>query len=144
MIHIKWLFNNFNTIITKYNYPCISQLYCFFPTSNIIPCFLSSGARFLFPKPKKVWRRSTKMHRHKVKLLPSAWTELDEIADLHLQLVGSNSAQKITDKILNSLKTLKIIRIWEACQNIRFWQNRYFGFWIAENIGTFTKSERIP
>ncbi len=84
------------------------------------------------------------MHRHKVKLLPSAWTELDEIADLHLQLVGSNSAQKITDKILNSLKTLKIIRIWEACQNIRFWQNRYFGFWIAENIGTFTKSERIP
>ncbi len=30
------------------------------------------------------------MHRYKVELLPAAWTELDEIADLHLQLVGPN------------------------------------------------------
>lgn len=47
------------------------------------------------------------MRRYKVELLPAAWTELDEIADLHLQLVGPNSAQKITDKILNSLKNLE-------------------------------------
>ena len=47
------------------------------------------------------------MRRYKVELLPAAWTELDEIADLHLQLVGPSSAQKITDKILNSLKNLE-------------------------------------
>lgn len=47
------------------------------------------------------------MHEYKVELLPAAWTELEEIADLHLKLVGPNSAQKITDKILSSLKNLE-------------------------------------
>lgn len=47
------------------------------------------------------------MRKYKVELLPSAWAELDEISDVHLQLVGPNSAQKITDKIINSLKNLE-------------------------------------
>lgn len=47
------------------------------------------------------------MHKYRVELLPAAWAELDEIADVRLQLVGSNSAQKITDKIINSLKNLE-------------------------------------
>ena len=47
------------------------------------------------------------MQRFKVELLPEAWAELDRIADIHLNLVGPNSAQKITDNILNSLKYLE-------------------------------------
>lgn len=47
------------------------------------------------------------MRKYKVELLPTAWAELDEIADVHLQLVGPNSAQKITDKIFNSLRNLE-------------------------------------
>ncbi len=48
------------------------------------------------------------MHKYKIELLPTAWAELDEIADIHLRLSGVNSAQKITDKIINSLKNLEV------------------------------------
>lgn len=48
------------------------------------------------------------MQEHKVELLPLAWVELEEIADIHLELVGAKSAQKITDKILDSLDLLAI------------------------------------
>lgn len=46
------------------------------------------------------------MDKHDVILLPSAWAELDEISDLHMELVGANSAKKITDKILSKLELL--------------------------------------
>ena len=47
------------------------------------------------------------MHKYKVELLASAWDDLDEIADIHMNLVGIKSAQKITDKILNSIELLE-------------------------------------
>lgn len=43
------------------------------------------------------------MH-YRIELLASAWEELDYIADVHLSLVGVRSAQKITDKILNTIE----------------------------------------
>ena len=47
------------------------------------------------------------MHKYKIKLLDSAWKDLDEIADIHLNLVGVNSARRITDKILNTSELLE-------------------------------------
>ena len=47
------------------------------------------------------------MNKLKVELLPQAWEELDVIADYYLKTVGIDSAKKITDKILNSLKRLE-------------------------------------
>ena len=47
------------------------------------------------------------MGKFKVELLAPAWQELDEIATYHLQMVGANSARKITDKILDSLDRLE-------------------------------------
>lgn len=47
------------------------------------------------------------MPKYRVELLPTAWAELNEIADMHLYLVGAASAQKITDKILDTLKNLE-------------------------------------
>lgn len=46
------------------------------------------------------------MREYRIELLDAAWKELDEIADMHLLLVGPDSAQKIIDKILNSLDNL--------------------------------------
>lgn len=46
------------------------------------------------------------MDKYKIELLPSAWAELDEIADMYMELVGVKSAQRITDKILNQLDLL--------------------------------------
>lgn len=46
------------------------------------------------------------MQDYKISLLPAAKDELKEIAKLHLKLVGPDSAEKITDKILNSLELL--------------------------------------
>lgn len=48
------------------------------------------------------------MYDYEVELLATAWRELEEIADMHLALVGAKSAQKITDKILDDLDRLKI------------------------------------
>lgn len=48
------------------------------------------------------------MQRYKVELLQTAWEDLDDIAEIHLRLVGENSARKITDKIINALKRLEL------------------------------------
>lgn len=45
------------------------------------------------------------MH-YNIELLASAWEELECIADIHLNLVGVKSAQKITDKILDTIALL--------------------------------------
>ena len=42
-----------------------------------------------------------------LELLAPAWRELDAIADIHLQLVGAASAERITDDILDTLELLK-------------------------------------
>jgi plasmid stabilization system protein ParE len=47
------------------------------------------------------------MNELKLELLAPAWAELEMIADIHLTLVGAVSAQKITDKILDTLELLK-------------------------------------
>lgn len=47
------------------------------------------------------------MQKYKIELLDTAWKELDKIADIHLQLVGPDSARKVIDKILNSLDNLE-------------------------------------
>ena len=47
------------------------------------------------------------MQVYKVELLNPAWIDLDLIADFHMLMVGPNSARKITDKILNALKSLE-------------------------------------
>ena len=46
------------------------------------------------------------MPKCQVKLLPSAWEDLDRIADYHLMMVGPASAEKITDAILDTVETL--------------------------------------
>ena len=48
------------------------------------------------------------MADYELKLLAPAWAELEAIADRHLNLVGPDSAQKITEKLLDSLENLKI------------------------------------
>ena len=47
------------------------------------------------------------MPKMKVLLLPSAWMDLDRISDYYLTMAGTNSAQKITDKILDTIDMLK-------------------------------------
>ena len=43
----------------------------------------------------------------KLVILESAQRELEEIAMVHLNLVGPNSARKITDRILDTLSRLE-------------------------------------
>lgn len=45
------------------------------------------------------------MH-YKIELLACAWEELDQIADIYLNLAGAKSAQNITDKILDTIELL--------------------------------------
>ena len=47
------------------------------------------------------------MPKYKVELLPHAWFDLEAISDYHLREVGPDSARKITDKILTSLRRLE-------------------------------------
>lgn len=47
------------------------------------------------------------MHKYKIEFLDSAWKDLDEIADIHLNLVGVDSARRITDKILDTIELLE-------------------------------------
>ncbi|MBR1864467.1 MAG: type II toxin-antitoxin system RelE/ParE family toxin [Ruminococcus sp.] len=47
------------------------------------------------------------MAEYTLELLQPAWKELDTIVEIHLRLVGPVSAQKITDKILDTLELLK-------------------------------------
>ena len=47
------------------------------------------------------------MGEYHVKLLNPAWLDLDAISDYHLHEVGSDSARRITDKILSALERLE-------------------------------------
>ncbi len=47
------------------------------------------------------------MQKYKAELLAAAWRELDQIADIHMTLAGSKSAENITDKILNAIELLE-------------------------------------
>jgi len=44
---------------------------------------------------------------YNVELLAPAWRELDEIAQIHSSLVGPDSAERITTKILNAVELLR-------------------------------------
>ncbi len=39
----------------------------------------------------------------RVELLPAAWQDLDHISDFHLEKVGVDSAQRVTDRILDGV-----------------------------------------
>lgn len=47
------------------------------------------------------------MREYNIEILAPAWRELEEIADMHLSLVGAKSAEKITSKILDTIDNLK-------------------------------------
>ena len=46
------------------------------------------------------------MPKCKVEILLSAWRDIDKISDFHLKMIGTASAKKITDKILDTLEKL--------------------------------------
>ena len=46
------------------------------------------------------------MPKCRVEFLDAAWRDIERIADYHLENVGAASAQRITDKILDSLENL--------------------------------------
>lgn len=46
------------------------------------------------------------MPKYKVEILLAAWHDIDKISDFHLRMVGAASAEKITDKILDTLDRL--------------------------------------
>lgn len=57
------------------------------------------------------------MYKYEIELLAPAWRELEEIADMHLALVGAESAKKITDKILDDIDRLSITPyLGKACE----------------------------
>ena len=43
------------------------------------------------------------MAKYKVEILLAAWQDIDKIADFHMKMVGTASAQRITDKILDPI-----------------------------------------
>ena len=43
---------------------------------------------------------------YRLEILTPAWQDIDRISDLHLLLVGAQSAQKITDKLLDAIALL--------------------------------------
>lgn len=44
---------------------------------------------------------------YEIKILTPAWNDLERIADMHLSLVGVQSAKKVTDGILSRIEILK-------------------------------------
>ena len=46
------------------------------------------------------------MPKYKVEILLAAWHDIDKISDFHLRMVGAASAEKITNKILDTLDKL--------------------------------------
>ena len=46
------------------------------------------------------------MPKYKVEILLAAWQDIDKISDFHLRMVGAASAEKITNKILDTLDKL--------------------------------------
>ena len=47
------------------------------------------------------------MPKHKVVILTPAMKDIDRIADYHLMLVGPQSAEKITDKLFDTISMLE-------------------------------------
>ena len=43
---------------------------------------------------------------YEIKILSPAWNDLDRIADMHLSMVGVQSAKNVTDGILNRIELL--------------------------------------
>lgn len=46
------------------------------------------------------------MPKCRVELLPPAWLDVEKISDFHLEKVGADSAQRVTDKILDGVEGL--------------------------------------
>ena len=46
------------------------------------------------------------MAEYRVEISLAAWQDIDKISDFHLAMAGAASAQKITDKILDTLELL--------------------------------------
>ena len=46
------------------------------------------------------------MGKYRVEILLAAWQDIEKIADFYLRMVGAASAEKITDKILDTLEKL--------------------------------------
>lgn len=46
------------------------------------------------------------MPAYKIEILVPAYLDIDRIADYHLRMVGPQSAQKITDKLLDTIELL--------------------------------------
>ena len=46
------------------------------------------------------------MPKYQVEILLAAWQDIDKISDFHLKMVGPASAEKITDRILDTLAKL--------------------------------------
>lgn len=46
------------------------------------------------------------MPKCKITLLNPAWRDIDKISDYHLRMVGTRSAEKITDKLLDTIGQL--------------------------------------
>ena len=63
-------------------------------------------------------------------ILEPAQRELEEIAQLHLNLVGPNSARKITDLILDTLSRLEMF--YEKFKTLWFKENKPFGWEIQD------------
>lgn len=51
----------------------------------------------------RVWIQSMRKPKYKLELLTPTQRELEEIALVHMELVGVESARKITDRIYNAL-----------------------------------------
>ena len=66
---------------------------------------LAGAPAYTWRIPENGWRRSIVVA--KIEILESAQRELEAIAELHMNLVGPNSARKITDRILDSLSRLE-------------------------------------
>lgn len=46
------------------------------------------------------------MAKYKVEILLAAWQDIDRLADFHWKMAGAASAQRITDKLLDTLEKL--------------------------------------
>ncbi len=79
------------------------------------------------------------MPKYKVTLLQTAWRELDEIADIHMQLAGLKSAQKITNKILDKLEMLSEQPYMGSVPKYQFLEEQRFRVLICENYLCFYK-----
>ncbi len=44
--------------------------------------------------------------KYTIDIRPEAWAEISRIADMHLSLVGPDSAKKITDQLLDDIELL--------------------------------------